>query len=144
MAEEITPRSYFGSKESMRFRMSQWDFPSDTDHMIMMTSFITISLRMLKNSIMSLAFSPIFPMQMPNAIKNPIRPVAENQKRIILWIALQPSEIATSRWEPLHLQSNTSGPATCWESCKCNTVSKYPVWSHASLGQQMKMPVHSH
>lgn len=65
--------------------------------MIMMTSFITISLRMLKNSIMSLAFSPIFPMQMPNAIKNPIRPVAENQKRIILWIALQPSEIATSR-----------------------------------------------
>lgn len=60
--------------------MSQWDFPSDTDHMIMMTSFITISLRMLKNSIMSLAFSPIFPMQMPNAIKKPIRPVAENQK----------------------------------------------------------------
>lgn len=63
--------------------MSQWDFPSDTDHMIMMTSFITISLRMLKNSIMSLAFSPIFPMQMPNAIKKPIRPVAENQKLIL-------------------------------------------------------------
>lgn len=54
--------------------------------MIMMTSFITISLRMLKNSIMSLAFSPILPMQMPNAIKKPIRPVAENRTRIKLWI----------------------------------------------------------
>lgn len=59
-------------------------FLSDTNHMIMMTSFITISLRMLKNSIMSLAFSPIFPMQMPNAIKKPIRPVTEYYKCINL------------------------------------------------------------
>lgn len=72
--------------ESMRFL-------SDTDHMIMMTSFITISLRMLKNSIMSLAFSPILPMQMPNAIKKPIRPVAENRTRVKLWIH------TLARWE---------------------------------------------
>ena len=61
---------------------------SDTNHMIMMTSFITISLRMLKNSIMSLAFSPILPMQMPNAIKKPIRPVTENHECIKFGIPL--------------------------------------------------------
>lgn len=54
----------------------------DTNHMIMMTSFITISLRILKNSIMSLAFSPILPMQMPNAIKKPIKPVGKYCKCI--------------------------------------------------------------
>ena len=42
--------------------------------MIMMTIFITISLRMLKNSSMSRARSPILPMQMPKAMKKPIRP----------------------------------------------------------------------
>lgn len=57
---------------------------SDTNHMIMMTSFITISLRMLKNSIMSLAFSPILPMQMPKAIKKPIRPETENHDGVKL------------------------------------------------------------
>jgi len=55
---------------------------SDTNHMIMMTIFITISVRILKNSSISLAFSPILPMQMPNAIKKPIRPVTENHKCI--------------------------------------------------------------
>jgi hypothetical protein len=46
-----------------------------TYHMIMITNFITISFRMLKNSTISLACSPIFPMAMPKAIKNPIRPM---------------------------------------------------------------------
>lgn len=43
--------------------------------MIMPTSLITISLRTLKNSSINLAFSPIFPMQIPNATKNPMRPI---------------------------------------------------------------------
>lgn len=46
-----------------------------TYHMIMITNFITISFKMLKNSTISLACSPIFPMAMPKAMKNPIRPV---------------------------------------------------------------------
>ncbi len=50
------------------------DVKSTTDHMIMITSFITISLSMLKNSTMSLAFSPILPIEIPKAMKNPIRP----------------------------------------------------------------------
>lgn len=50
-----------------------------TYHMIMITSFITISFRMLKNSTISLACSPIFPMAMPKAMKNPIRPVGKRQ-----------------------------------------------------------------
>lgn len=50
-------------------------------HMIMITRFITISLRMLKNSSMSLALSPIFPMQMPKAMKKPITPASHSQDR---------------------------------------------------------------
>lgn len=46
--------------------------------MIMITNFITISFKMLKNSTISLACSPIFPMAMPKAMKNPIRPVGES------------------------------------------------------------------
>lgn len=45
-----------------------------TDHIIMPTSLMTISLRMLKKSIISLAFSPIFPMQIPKATKKPMIP----------------------------------------------------------------------
>lgn len=65
--------------------------------MIMMTSFITISLRMLKNSIMSLAFSPILPMQMPNAMKKPIRPVTENHKCLKLKAPVW-SGVTTMAW----------------------------------------------
>lgn len=57
----------------------------NTYHMIMMTSFITISLRMLKNSIINLARSPILPMQMPNAIKKPIRPVRKSHTIVRVW-----------------------------------------------------------
>lgn len=52
-----------------------WSKNKSTYHMIMITSFITISFKMLKNSTISLACSPIFPMAMPKAMKNPIRPV---------------------------------------------------------------------
>lgn len=46
----------------------------------MVTNFITISFRMLKKSTIILACSPIFPIAMPKAIKNPIKPVGENCK----------------------------------------------------------------
>lgn len=55
-----------------KFGASVWRV--NTYHMIMITSFITISLRMLKNSIISLALSPILPIQTPKAMKNPIIP----------------------------------------------------------------------
>lgn len=45
-----------------------------TYHIIMPTILMTISLRTLKNSSMSLAFSPIFPMIIPKATKKPIKP----------------------------------------------------------------------
>ena len=53
----------------------QWCKNRSTYHMIMITNFITISFKMLKNSTINLACSPIFPMAMPKAMKNPIRPV---------------------------------------------------------------------
>lgn len=43
--------------------------------MIIETSFMMISLRILKKSATGLAWSPIFPMQIPKAMKKPIRPV---------------------------------------------------------------------
>ncbi len=55
------------------------------DHMIMPTSLITISLRTLKNSSISLAFSPIFPMQIPNATKNPMRPTETHIATMLIW-----------------------------------------------------------
>lgn len=50
-----------------------------TYHIIAPTSLITISFRTLKNSSISLAFSPIFPMITPKATKNPIRPVIQTK-----------------------------------------------------------------
>lgn len=55
-----------------------------TDHMIMDTILMMISLRMLKKSDMSFPLSPIFPMQIPNVMKNPIKPKD------------------TERWQKLH------------------------------------------
>lgn len=48
--------------------------------MIIVTNFITISFRMLKKSTIILACSPIFPIAMPKAIKNPIKPIRKNGK----------------------------------------------------------------
>lgn len=45
-----------------------------TYHMIALTRRMTISLRTLKKSNISFAFSPIFPIMTPKATKNPIRP----------------------------------------------------------------------
>lgn len=45
--------------------------------MIIVTNFITISFRMLKKSTIILACSPIFPIAMPKAIKNPIKPIGK-------------------------------------------------------------------
>lgn len=53
----------------------RWSKNKPTYHIIMITNFITISFKMLKKSTISLACSPIFPMAMPKAMKNPIRPV---------------------------------------------------------------------
>lgn len=48
--------------------------PGPQYHMIMETSCMMISLRMLKKSAMGRAASPSFPMAMPKAMKNPISP----------------------------------------------------------------------
>ena len=45
-----------------------------TYHIIALTMFMIISFRTLKNSNISFAFSPIFPMITPKATKNPIKP----------------------------------------------------------------------
>jgi len=45
--------------------------------MIIVTNFITISFRILKKSTIILACSPIFPIAMPKAIKNPIKPIGK-------------------------------------------------------------------
>lgn len=46
----------------------------DTDHMIMDTIVMIISLRMLKKSHMTFPRSPIRPMQIPKVMKKPIKP----------------------------------------------------------------------
>lgn len=46
----------------------------DTDHMIMETIVMIISLRTLKKSHMTLPRSPILPMQIPKVMKKPIKP----------------------------------------------------------------------
>lgn len=48
--------------------------------MIIVTNFITISFRMLKKSTIILACSPIFPIAMPKAIKNPIKPIGKKSQ----------------------------------------------------------------
>lgn len=83
----------------------QWRKNKPTYHMIMITNFITISFKMLKNSTISLACSPIFPMAMPKAMKNPIRPVG---------------------WITLHRR--TQHYKVCVSSCLSFTIPD--AWSH--------------
>lgn len=66
---------YFWGPQDLLTPLPWWSKNKPTYHMIMITNFITISFKMLKNSTISLACSPIFPMAMPKAMKNPIRPV---------------------------------------------------------------------
>lgn len=46
-----------------------------TYHIIIITNFITISFKILKKSTIILACSPILPIVIPKAMKNPMRPV---------------------------------------------------------------------
>lgn len=107
---EIT-QSYFLPNDFQN-GINEISFHSYTNHIIMMTIFITISLRMLKNSIMSLAFSPILPMQMPNAIKKPIRPEITQWHKII---GVNPSE---DRWDE---QSQAWDNWDSWQIHICNS-----------------------
>lgn len=109
-------------KSKMNCHYESMRFLSDTNHMIMMTSFITISLRMLKNSIMSLAFSPILPMQMPNAIKKPIRPVTKQNINPQLLIPVWTGEMTTKHLalggEVFYIcRQKTSGLSRCLLLC---------------------------
>lgn len=51
----------------------------DTDHMIIETIVMMISLRMLKKSHMTFPRSPILPMQIPNVMKKPIKPGGKHE-----------------------------------------------------------------
>lgn len=76
-----------------------------TYHMIMVTNFITISFRMLKKSTIILACSPIFPIAMPKAIKNPIKPVGKK------WQGKKAPSKAVEFRKPLQLLSVSVLPA---------------------------------
>lgn len=76
----IISRIFLQSKTRGKVWQYHWlPIMQSTYHIIAPTSLITISFRTLKNSSISLAFSPIFPMITPKATKNPIRPVIQTK-----------------------------------------------------------------
>lgn len=86
--------------------------------MIMDTIFMMISLRMLKKSDMSFPLSPIFPMQIPNVMKNPIKPYNTEGKRCNdIYAALFVSYTEKSRmWSNLkHSFPTLVLVSSCWQ-----------------------------
>ena len=57
---------------------------ANTNHMMMLTSLITISLRQLKKSAMGFPCSPIWPRMIPNAMQNEITPARQCDQNEIL------------------------------------------------------------